>query len=387
MSGLETIAAIAGGASLVGAKGAMLAGGTQLGASYHEFIANMAKGYEAKAVDTPGLYLPDAPKLNVPAATDPLALRAPRAPRSSSGGMVTNIPGYTSTNNVPKYTSDAFNSTIMGALDKLYSSNSMVSDDPNFGKIIGADLAPTEFANYAKGDVSSTVSRMQDISTWDIDKLNELGNTADFEDIRNMVYFGTTDSFTQDRVQAIQKNLLGINNFDMAERSTAKRYGVTVDEYKQFKTGISSMTPGSSLSQELLPIIDRLKQGGAKYLDGVSTTGRISKSAIVDILSYENALSDGSQKFNQFTAALSEAQRSGQKYFSFNISGNKAVYGKVGSGGLERQAAQVVNDIASVAGNQQTLISQQQQAAELERQNAENAIYNQLTRSRNRRGY
>lgn len=388
MTGLETLALAAVPAGLVGAKASMLLNGVSPGNAYNQWVNSIATAHYNDAVNLPSLTLPNAPQLNIPTQGTTTGPRAPRAPRSSGqlAGYTTN---YASQAKSPAYTTDAFNSTIMQALDGLYSSNSLINDDPNYGKIIGADLAPTELANYAKdvqGNISSTVAKMQDISSWDVNKLNELGSTADYEDIRNMVYFGTTESFTPDRLEAIQKNLLGINNTDMAERSTAKRFGVTVDEYRQFKSGVQPWV-GTTQSDEIKAIAKKLSLGGAKYLDQVETTGKISKSALVNILSYENALQDGSQKFNQFTAGLKEAQRSGQKYFSFNISGNKATYGKVGSGGLERQAAEVVDNINSVVSNEQLLIQQQQQQAELERQNAQNAIYNQLTRSRQRRGY
>lgn len=165
-----------------------------------------------------------------------------------------------------------------------------------------------------------------------------------------------------------------------AYAQAAKKYNMNVDEYK---TAIDVSNPNNLPTTTL------------KMMAG-------------ELTKYNRGTSSSSQNFMK---AIGSRRQSGYKYLTFNASGMEMSGMEVGgAGGLQKlptatipveqslipqetygqastQASQVVQSINSITTNQQNIVQQQMSAAELERKNAETAIYNQLARSRKRRGY
>lgn len=361
--GEAVIGSGAAGAGLVGAKAGMLLSGSN--GNYKEFINQLVAGYTFAAQDTPGLTLP-----STPTSSDLIKniIKTQGNMPTDANGMRNPTPGVNYVGSLPQYTSSNFANIINNASNSLLSSNQLAGDDPTYGKFVGRDLAPTALADYAEG---ADTSNMFDLSNLTAAQINEQFGGQD--DLTGKVFY-TNKDLNQGQIAAINKSIFGVGNEDRAFKATAKKYGMTIEELKSLQANPMASYTGRG------PLIS----GKNKQILGDL---RLAQSG------------NQGQATSNFLNSMGSRKQKGYQYLTFGVGGTEMSYGQVGNGLKARsydakgnlvptsQFGSYVSQIDQTIKNQQNIIQQQQTQAELERENAKAAIYNQWVRSNKRRGY
>lgn len=330
--------------AMVGAKAGMLLSGKP---GYQDYIRGLQGDYRDAAINTAQLYLPETP---------------------DASSIINNL--ITTENYTSKYISGDFNQIIEKAF------NSMVQSNPVYNNPAQPQYE-TVAAVPGMDEASAMAATAKDLGM-NIDDFSAKfkGGRTKQEQID---YEAKTTSYlaTQKKVADLKAqydlDLKNLKTHQSAYMNTIKMIGSMSDLSNEVKQSMNAAAVAEYKKQQ-----DLVEQGTGK--------------------TYRDFLNSEEFKANAFDPTKANTTRNSKwKAWALNVRPifNKYLNGTQETKKLIRNAltpeqqasVELADKINSITSSQQKIIEQQQLAAETEKQNIQTAIFNQITRSRQRRGY